>query len=148
MLAVGTGPGDVSTLSERQMSASKLAALAEARQKELQSLFDNCVWSYTSSADPRRTMRARFLLKWRTGEGGQPDAKARLVLQGFRDPDALEGKLETSSPTATRMARQMLFSIASVSDWSLYVADAATAFLQGKPQERVLFVRLPADAAP
>ena len=57
-------------------------------------------------------MKARFILKWRNDEHGKPEAKARLVLQGFRDPDALEGKLETSSPTATRLARQV-YAVAS-----------------------------------
>ncbi len=92
-------------------------------------------------------MRARFLLKWRTGEDGQPEAQARLVIEGFRDPDAFEGKLETSSPTATCTARQNLLSAAASGQWPLYASDVATAFLQGEPQQRVLYVKLPSDAA-
>ncbi len=84
-------PDAVFTLSERRMTVEEQAAFATAKQKELQSLFDNSVWSSTNEADPARTMKARFLQKWRTGEDGQPETKARLVIQGFRDLDALEG---------------------------------------------------------
>ncbi len=75
-------------------------------------------------------MKARLVLKWRTGEGGKPEAKARLANQGFRHPDALEGKSETSSPSATRTARQILSSVAAR---PLRASNVATAFLQGKP---------------
>ena len=39
---------------------------------------------------------------------GNPRAKARLVLQGFSDPDLLRGELDTSSPTLSRSSRQIL----------------------------------------
>ena len=69
-------PDAVFTLSERRLTVEEQAAFAAAKQKELQSFFDNSVWSYTKATDPARTMKARFLLKWRTGEDGQPEAKA------------------------------------------------------------------------
>lgn len=45
----------------------------------------------------------------------------------------LQGTLETSSPTITRLSRNVLLSL-------------STAFLQGLPQERKLWVKLRADA--
>jgi hypothetical protein len=140
---------DALTLSERAMKPDERAAFMEAKRKELKSFFDNEVWEYTdhNGIDPSRVMRARFVLKWRAGPDGAPEAKARLVLQGFKDPDALSGNLQTSTPTAMRITRQMLLTIAAVEGWPLSVADVKTAFLQGKPQERVLYVKLPADAA-
>jgi len=92
------GPDAVFTLSERRMTVSEQAAFAEAKQKELQSFFDNCVWSYTSNVNPQRTMRARFLLKWRTGEDGQPEAKARLVLQGLETQTPLKENWKPRRP--------------------------------------------------
>ena len=44
------------------------------------------------------------------GKGGTK-AKARLVLQGYSDPDLLSGSLETSSPTLNRTSRQVLLSV-------------------------------------
>ncbi len=69
------------------------------------------------------------------------------MLQGFKDPDALEGKLETSAPTASRLARQTLLTIAATEGWIVSGADVQTAFLQGREQERTLIVQLPQDAA-
>ena len=89
-------------LSERHMDVGERAKFMAAKRKELQEFFDNSVWTYTDEIDPNRTMKARFILKWRTKDDGTMEAKARLVIQGFNDPDALDGKLETSSPTGTR----------------------------------------------
>ena len=63
-------PDAVFTLSERRLTVEEQAAFAAAKQKELLSFFDNSVWSYTNQANPARTMKARFLLKWRTREDG------------------------------------------------------------------------------
>ena len=49
--------------------------------------------------------------------------------------------------TASRVARQASLSAAATAHWPLVGADVAAAFLQGKPQQRELRVRLPADAA-
>ena len=67
-------------LSERNMDVQERALMQAAKRAELQSFFDNRVWVYTDTHDPARTLKARFLLKWRTGEQGQLEAKARLVL--------------------------------------------------------------------
>lgn len=64
------------------------------------------------------------------GKGGAK-AKARLVLQGFADPDLLSGKLETSSPTLNRTSKQILLAIGTLFGWEYFSADVATAFLQG-----------------
>ncbi len=93
------------------------------------------MWSFATENDPARTKRARFLLKWRTGDNGQPQVP-KPDWSGFRDPDALDGKLETSLPTTTRTARRILLSVAAVGQWPLCASDVATAFLQGKPQQR------------
>ena len=80
-------------------------------------------------------MRARFVLKWVTDQNGNPRAKARLVLQGFSDPDLLQGSLETSSPTLSRIGRQVLLAVAVNEGWSKFIADVSTAFLQGDRQQ-------------
>ena len=52
-----------------------------------------------------RTVKACFMLKWSKNAEGKPRAKARLIVQSFKDPDALDDKLATSSPTALRISR-------------------------------------------
>ena len=137
-----------SELSWRTMSARDRAEFIAAKVKELRSFFDNGVWEFTTEreSDPARTLRARFLLKWAKDEQGLPRAKARLVIQGFNDPDVLSGDLRTSSPTASRASKMVMLAIAACKRWRPWTADVATAFLQGKTQERKLYVKLPAEA--
>ena len=77
---------------------------------------------------------------------GSPRAKARLVVRGYADVDALAGSLETSSPASTRLGRNLFLSLSSCLGWTGWSADVSTAFLQGLPQERKLWVKLPSDA--
>ena len=82
----------------------------EAKRKELSSFFENNVWQFDNvkSADPARTLTARILLKWSKNADGSRRAKARLIVRGYADPDALQGKVESSSPTTSRLSRTIL----------------------------------------
>jgi len=84
-------------------------------------------------------------LKWSKNANGTPRAKARLVVRGFNDIDGLNGELPTASPTTSRLSRSLLLSISSCLHWKAWAADIATAFLQGLPQERSLWLKLPAQ---
>ena len=136
-----------STLSERNMSLEERQAFQQAKIKELQSFFQNSVWEFstTSEADPARTLSSRMLLKWSRKPDGSPRAKARLIVRGYADVDALEGKVETAAPTTSRLSRSFLLSILSNCKWTGWTADVSTAFLQGLPQSRKLWVKLPAE---
>ena len=116
--------------------------------KELRSFFENGVWTFqtTKEADAGRTLSSRMLLKWSKNSDGTPRAKARLVVRGYADQDALNGELDTTSPASTRLGRALFLSISASLGWCGWSADVSTAFLQGLPQERRLWVRLPADA--
>ena len=115
---------------------------------KLRSFFNNGVWSFqtTREADPQRTLSSRILLKWSRNPDGSPRAKARLVVRGYTDADVLTGQLDTVSPASTRLGRGCLLSISACLSWCGWSADVATAFLQGLPQERLLWVKLPPDA--
>ena len=80
--------------------------------------------------------------KWITGS---PRAKARLIVRGYNDHDALTTGLDTSSPTTSRLSRNMLLSLAVNLGWKEWTADISTAFLQVLPQERKLWVKLPSE---
>ena len=142
-----TNSGLVFEVSERDMGMKERSAMSTAKSDELQSFFDNQVWLHTKTIDEDRTLKARFVLTWKQDDSGKDIAKARLVIQGYNDPDALQGKLEVSSPTGTRLSRQLLLLEASVRRWNIESADVKTAFLQSAPKDRSLYVRLPRDAA-
>ena len=77
------------------MSLEDRMAFREAKMKELQSFFDNSVWQFDQGqgVPEDRILKAKFILGWKKNPDGSPRAKARLVVQGFRDPDALNGSL-------------------------------------------------------
>ena len=135
-------------LSERNMSLEDKLLFQKAKMDELRSFFSNGVWSFqtTREADPQRTLSSRILLKWSRNPDGSPRAKARLVVRGYTDADALAGQLDTASPASSRLGRGCLLSISACLSWCGWSADVATAFLQGLPQERLLWVKLPPDA--
>eukprot|EP00435_Cladocopium_sp_Y103_P056576 s2481_g19.t1 len=134
------------------MSISDRLAFKEAKQKELESFFQNHVWIFdeATNARPDRVLRAKFILNWKTNPDGSPRAKARLICQGFRDPDALNGSLTTASPTLTRLSRSMILCVTSLLGFNPFTADISTAFLQGKSydpkSERELWIKLPKEA--
>ena len=135
-------------MTERHLGPHERALFKEAKIKELKSFFDHHVWilQTVKEADPARTLSSRILLKWSRNPDGAPRAKARLIVRGFADPDALAGRIETSSPTTTRLSRSMVLSLAATMGWSTWTADVSTAFLQGREQDRKLWVKLPAEA--
>ena len=105
--AVGAaGPKKKSAdLNENRMTLDDRLAFLEGKKNELSSIFENGVWEIEldpQSVDHNRVMRARFVLKWAADGKGGLKAKARLVLQGFSDPDLLQGQLDTSSHTLSR----------------------------------------------
>ena len=138
-------------LSERTMSLADRLTFMEAKKKELQSFFENSVWEIDEgkNADPNRILRAKFLLNWKRNPDGSPRPKARLVVQGFRDPDAWSGTLSTTSPTLTRLSRNYVLTVATMLGMTPFTSDISTAFLQGKQfdpnSNRIIWVKLPKD---
>ena len=138
-------------LRESKMTLEDRLTFLTAKKAELQSIFENQVWELElepEKAEASRILKARFVLKWADDGKGGTKAKARLVLQGFADPDLLSGKLQTSSPTLNRTSRQVLLAIGTMSLWEFLCADVATGFLQGDQQHRALWLwcKLPRDA--
>eukprot|EP00435_Cladocopium_sp_Y103_P032566 s1782_g8.t1 len=136
-------------LSERTMTLDDRLAFMDAKKKELESFFQNQVWLFDNAenAPADRVLKARFILTWKKHENGAPRAKARLVVQGFRDPDAHLGNLSTASPTLTRSSRNYIMSIATMLGMTLFTSDISTAFLQGRnfdpTSNRIIWAKLP-----
>ena len=106
------------------MSLEDRFAFVESKKTEPAAILGHNVWEverHPEKVDWGRVMKARFVLK-RTSDGR---AKARLVLQGFGDPDLLRGELNTSSQTVARSSRQCLLAIATCSMWKLFISDVS-----------------------
>ena len=93
-------------LSERHMSVKERQTFQQAKMKELQSFFQNSVWEFSTAAeaDPARTLSSRMLLKWSRNPDGSPRAKARLIVRGYADVDALEGRVDTAAPHSGQLS--------------------------------------------
>ena len=133
------------------MSLEDRLAFLTAKYKELESFFQNDVWKLVyndGSIPPDRILKPHFILKWSKWPNNDPRAKARLITQGFRDPDAWSGQLSIDALTLSRMGRNYIMSLAANTGWSTFSADVSTAFLQGKehPSHRTLWIKFPTDA--
>ena len=138
-------------VTERNLSLDDRLTFMEAKKKELESFFNNEVWLFddASNAPVERVLKARFILNWKKNEDGTPRAKARLVVQGFKDPDALGGTLSIASPTLTRLSRNYILTVATMMGMTIFTSDISTAFLQGRKfspeSNRTIWVKLPRD---
>lgn len=77
-------------------------------------------------------MRCRWVLTFK--DCGK--AKARMVLQGFTDPDLLT--LCADSPTVSRRGRMLFTQMAATHAWRCEKGDVVGAFLQGKEETEAL----------
>ena len=75
------------------------------------------------------------------------DAKARIVVQGFKDPDLL--RLRRDAPTLTRAGFLLICQICASFSWPLLGGDITGAFLQGDQslasREEPLYVSVPRE---
>ena len=138
---------DKKAVSERELSVHERDLFQAATCKELQSFYEHDVWTFdtTAKTTPEHTLTARLLLTWSKNPDGSPRAKCRLIVRGYNDVDALQGNLDTTSPTTSRLSRNFLLSLTSTLQWQLWTSDISTAFLQGLPQERKLWIKLPSE---
>ena len=67
--------------------------------------------------------------------------KARLVARGFQDEMDEVG--EVYAPTCSKGTMRLLLSLCAVRAWVPSVVDVMTAFLQGRPIERDVYLRPP-----
>ena len=76
-----------------------------------------------------------------TEKGGR--VKARLCVRGFEE----ERPPQSDSPTASQESYKLFLSIAANEDFKLKSLDVNSAFLQGSPLERDIFMQPPPEKA-
>ena len=118
----GRGEVRVSTLTPREREE-----LIKAKQKEISSFLKHAA----VEAATRSGLQCRNLMRMRWVITRKPDdsLKARLVIQGFTDPQL--GAKPTASPTVSRRGRQLFLTVAGSLRMKVFKGDAKTAFSQG-----------------
>ena len=146
-------------LNERNFDREEQKIFDEAKRVEIQNLEGGGairIIEDRGEADrlrkefPDRVMPSRFILTRKQQEIGERwKAKARWILLGHRDPDALE--LERFAPTPATPAVYLTFQVISSLCFELYIMDVTSAFGQSDPEQRRqgrLFASLPKTGLP
>ncbi len=131
-----------SEVHESKMSMEDKKLFAGAKALEIRGWLAEKVLSALPAGKqvpPDKVMRMRWVLTWKTVDVSEDHpsgkkAKARLVVLGFEDPEL--GEVETSSPTMTRLTRQLYLQVCAHRRFKVEKADASVAFLQGRKTER------------
>ena len=125
----GRGEVRVSTLTPQEREE-----LVKAKQKEISSFFKHAA----VEAATRSGLHCNSLMRMRWVITRKPDnsLKARLVVQGFTDPQL--GAKPTASPTVSRRGRQLFLTVAGSLRTRVFKGDEKTSFLQGSMGDQEL----------
>ena len=120
-----------------------------AKKSEADQWIGNAVFTIAKRAGvpKNRIMSMRWVCTWKKIDGSdEKQAKARLVVKGFTDPDLI--KIRAESPTLSKVGRNCLLQLAASYKLTLSMGDVKTAFLQGNmgESERDIYGDLPPDA--
>ena len=114
--------------------------IKEAKIRELQSWKKNSV--YTEVKDTGQyCVSSKWVVKPKQIDGVL-SVKARLVLRGFEE----EGDFRKDSPTCMRESLRLALVIIATNQWKINSTDFKTAFLQGYPIDRKVYVKPPKEA--
>lgn len=116
-------------------------AFNQAKDEELQKWSDMEVYcEVTDTGQP--TISSRWVLTKKI-KGGNVIHKARLVARGYEENTSL---LKTDSPTCSKDCLRLVFALLSANEWTLHSIDIKSAFLQGLPLEREIYLKPPKHA--
>ena len=125
----GRGDVRVSTLTPQEREE-----LVKAKQQEISSFLKHAAVEAAtrSGLQCKSLMRVRWVITRKLDDS----LKARLVIQGFTDPQL--GAKPTASPTVSRRGRQLFLTAAGSLRMKVFKGDAKTAFLQGSVGDQEL----------
>ena len=112
---------------ESRLSADEKRAFTEAKRKALVPWHENDAWRpfKRTACPPGTIVPMRFLLRYKENK-----PHARVILQGFKHKDVIESKLDTESPTVSRLGKYLMVTLSCVKRWKLATMDMKSAFLQ------------------
>ena len=114
-------------VNERKMTDGEKKLFRRAKEAELQSWLDHKV--FDTLADGDRVVRVRWALAWNS------NAKARLCVLGFQDPDLKD--VHRDSPTLCAEAEFLISQCVAWNNLKLVSRNIKTAFLSGDEEHDV-----------
>ena len=113
----------------------------EAKKRELDSWKQNNVFTEIEDAG-QKCISTRWVCSLKnTPNGAIP--KARLVARGFEEPN---DDIQKYSPTCAHESLRLIMALTAQYQWSLHSMDIKTAFLQGQPMDREVYIRPPKES--
>ena len=107
----------------------------EDMQSEIESMYENKVWTLTDLLDDRRAIENKWIFKKKTdADGNVTIYKARLVAKGYRQVQGIDYD-ETFSPVAKLKSVRIMLAIAAYYGYEIWQMDVKTAFLNGHLNE-------------
>jgi hypothetical protein len=131
---------------------AKTPRFVEAKEVELRALETYKVHETVPLTRDMDVYCSRFVLNDKKGliPGGPRRAKARLVVQNHTEQGSTHGAnkvdLQCFAPTTSRGAFKLILCLMLHHGWLPKTIDVRTAFLQGKPLRRKVYVRPPPEA--
>ena len=114
----------------------------EAMKSEMQSMYDNQVWTLINPTDGLKTIGCKWVFKKKTDmDGNVHTFKARLVAKGFRQTHGIDYD-ETFLPVAILNSIRILLTIVTYYDYEILKMDVKTVFLNGNLLEDVYMTQL------
>jgi Reverse transcriptase (RNA-dependent DNA polymerase) len=118
----------------------------EVKAAEMQQLLKRDVFKWVPKSEvpvDANILRSKWVLVVKTAESDNPIYKARLVIQGHRDP--LKGKMVTEAPTLITVSTRLIACLAASYSWTIFSKDITSAFLQSDKILREIYITLPAE---
>ncbi|KAI9157593.1 hypothetical protein LWI28_024839 [Acer negundo] len=113
----------------------------KAMQSEIESMFDNKVWSLVDLPKGIKPIGCKWVYKRKRGMDGKVETfKARLVVKGYTQKQGIDYE-ETFSPVAMLKSIRILLSIAASLDLEIWQMDVKTAFLNGSLDESIYMMQ-------
>ena len=112
---------------ESKLTAEEKWKFTETKRAALVPWHENYAWRPFKRSDccPGTIVPMRFLLRYKENK-----PHARVILQGFKHKDVIESKLDTESPTVSRLGKYVAVLLACIKRWKLATMDVNSAFLQ------------------
>ena len=126
-------------LSDVYLTQNKME-VHNAKLRELSSWKDNSVYQEVPFEN-QDCISSKWIVKPKIVDG-KHTTKARLVLKGYEE----EQKFRKDAPTCMKETVRILLVVTSTKGWKLNSIDFKTAFLQGDPIERDIYMVPPKEA--
>ena len=139
---------DEATSYQEAISSPDSNRWLEAMKYEMQSMYDNQVWTLIDPPNGLKTIGCKWVFRKNIDmDGNVHTLKARLVAKGFKKTHGVDYD-ETFSPMVMLKSIRILLAIAGYYDYEIWKMDVKTTFLNGKVLEDVYMTQLEGFVSP